>query len=95
MGTFFFSRDSVDFDFTRNDTLFLGRAAWDLEVEKVREGFFRVNAYTLTIGEQFLFKVDFEDSTRNSEKNATNAVFYQAPTSPGFGIFLEMTLEKR
>ena len=93
LGTFNFMEDSVDFNFTRNDTLFAGVGAWDIDVERVNAGFVRVPVFTLSIENHFLFDVSFGDETRNSEKNATTATFVTTPT--GLGVLIEMSLEKR
>ena len=94
MGTFHFMEDSVDFNFMRNDTLYAGKAAWHLDLKKVNQGFFRTNEFTLTIEDYFLLDVTFEDGTRNSEKNANRVTFIETPTT-GFGVLIEMLLEKK
>jgi hypothetical protein len=94
LGTFYFTKDSVDFNFMRNDTLYAAKAAWSLDLEKVRSGFTRENDFTLTIEDHFLLEVSFEDETRNAEKNASNMTFIETPVS-GFGALIEMTLEKK
>lgn len=93
IGTFHFKKDVVEYNFSRNDTLFTGTVSWQLDLEKVRSGFFRENKFTLTIEDHFLFDVSFEDSTRNAEKEAKSATFLERPNS-GFGVLIEMTLEK-
>ena len=94
LGTFTFMQNSVDYTFTRNDTLYSGSKSWNLELEKIREGFSKVNDFTLSIEDDFLFDVTFEDGTKNSEKNAKRATFEEWPTS-GFGVGINMILEKR
>ncbi|MEL6698532.1 MAG: hypothetical protein AAFP89_19960 [Bacteroidota bacterium] len=94
LGTFEFTEDSVHFSFTRNDTLYAGNAAWLLDQTRVRQGFFRVNQFTLGITNQFLFDVTFEDQTVNSEKNATYMTFFDEPTE-GEGVWFSISLEKR
>lgn len=93
IGSFHFKKDVVEYDFSRNDTLFTGTASWQLDLEKVRSGFFRENKFTLTIEDHFLFDVSFEDSTRNAEKDAKSVTFLERPSS-GFGVLIEMALEK-
>jgi len=93
-GLFEFRTDVANFDFMRNDTLYIGSAPWNLTAEKVNEGFTRVNKFTLTIEDHFLFDVQFEDNTKNAEKNAKKMTLIEAPTS-GFGVLIEMLLEKR
>lgn len=95
LGTFHFKEDSVDFNFMRNDTLYAGKAAWNLDLEKVRQGFSRGNEFTLTIEDYFILDVSFENGTRNSEKNANSMTFIETPTTTGFGVAIEMSLEKK
>ena len=94
LGSFNFAADSVDYEFTRNDTLFVGRMAWDLAFEKVNAGFTRTNQYTLSIEDQFLFDVSFEDNTKNSEKDATNLQLVENREGDS-QVLIEMSLEKR
>ncbi len=70
LGTFHFDKDSVRFDYTRNDTLYTGSSSWSLNHERVNSGFVRVDQFRLSIDDYFLFDVRFEDGTSNSEKNA-------------------------
>lgn len=93
LGSFNFSENFVDYSFTRNDTLFSGNGSWVLELEKVNQGFTKVNKFTLTIEGHFEFDVAFEDQTKNAEKNAKELTFMEYPTS-GFGVGIELKLEK-
>ena len=93
LGTFMFGDDSVLFNFTRNDTLNVGSSTWSIKSEKVNSGFTRVTDFTLTIDNTFVFNVEFEDGTKNSEKKANKATFIETPTS-GYGVLIEMSLEK-
>lgn len=93
LGTFIFNEKTVDFDFIRNDTLYAGTALWKLDLEKVREGFFRSNAFTLTLEDNFDFEAQFGDATKNAEKNATALSLVDFPTQ-GFGVAIEMDLIK-
>lgn len=94
LGIFHFMEDSVEYSFTRNDTLYTGIGPWDLELEKVQEGFSKSNRFTLTIEDHFLFDVSLGNGTRNAEKNARNATFVESPSS-GFGVLIEISLEKK
>ena len=94
LGTFDFTGDSVDFDFTRNDTSYTGTGKWNIIAERIREGFIRVPEFTITIENQFLFEAHFDDGTKNSEKNANRVSFVQTPIN-GIGVLIEMFLEKR
>ena len=95
LGTFTFTDNSVDFNFTRNDTTYNGISSWNLDYEKVNSGFFKVPKFTLDISDQFLFDVIFEDNTKNAEKNATTVTFIENPTNDGFGIQIQLSLEKK
>jgi len=94
LGTFSFTENTVDFEFTRNDTLYSGTENWNLELEKVNAGFTRVNEYILSIENQFLFIVAFGNETKNSEKNATSITFLESPSEIGYGVSIQMELEK-
>lgn len=94
LGSFHFMEDSVEYAFTRNDTLYTGIGTWELELEKVQEGFSKSNKFTLTIEDHFLFDVSLGDGTRNAEKNASTATFVETPSS-GFGVLIEISLEKQ
>ena len=80
LGTFNFTTDSVTFNYTRNDTLYTGTRAWDLASERVNAGFNRVTEYTLTIEDEFVFGVQFENGTKNSHKNAESMEWVETPT---------------
>ena len=94
LGTFIFTHDSVDFHFTRNDTIYTGTESWNITAKKVREGFIRVTEFKLTIENQFLFEVTFEDATKNSEKDAKSVIFVEQPPI-GLGVLIEISSEKR
>ncbi len=93
LGTFTFGEESVDFNFTRNDTMYSGSSSWVLDFEKVNAGFTKEPKFTLTITDHFLFDVFFEDGTKNSEKDAEQATFTATPSS-GIGVQIEFSLEK-
>ncbi len=93
LGTFIFMEDSVQFDFTRNDTLYTGIDSWDIISEKVNSGFTKETKFMLTIENHFIFNVAFEDGTRNSEKDAKKVTFINIPSN-GQGVLIEMLLEK-
>ena len=94
LGDFTFTQNSVDFNFTRNDTTYTNSSSWNLDYEKVNSGFTKVPKFTLEINDQFLFDVVFEDNTKNAEKNAKTMTFTETPTD-GFGVSIEISLEKR
>ena len=94
LGSFLFTQNFVEFNFTRNDTLFSGNSQWAINHERIREGFFRTNEFTLTIQDQFVFDVTFGDDTRNAERNASAASFITKPGDDS-GLYLVMSLDKR
>ncbi len=94
LGTFNFSPDSVKFEYTRNDTLYTGSETWIISSEKVNTGFTKVTEFTLKIPNHFVFGVDFGNGTKDSEKNANEASFVAYPDSIGYGVFIELKLEK-
>ncbi|MEO9512982.1 MAG: hypothetical protein ABJN84_07430 [Flavobacteriaceae bacterium] len=92
LGTFLFGEETVDFNFVRNDTLYAGSAVWKLDLEKVRSGFFRSNAFSLFIEDNFVFDAQFGDATRNAEKKATVLSLSELPMEgPGVAIVMELT----
>lgn len=95
LGRFIFSENKVNYNFTRNDTVFSGDGNWELKLEKVNTGFFKTNKWTLIIADDFVFDVTFEDATKNSEKNAKVAEFRSWPTTSGKGVAFFMSLKKQ
>jgi len=70
LGTFTFRDDVMDYFFVHNQDTIMGSTPWLLTLDKERQGFYRTNSFTLKL-ESFLdFKVNFEDQTRNAEKDA-------------------------
>lgn len=94
LGSMNFTEQTVDLNFTRNDTSYTGTEQWSLAYEKVNSGFIRVPQFTLTIENQFVFDVLFEDGTKNAEKKATRMTFYEIISGPS-NRHVEMVLEKR
>lgn len=93
LGTFQFGDSRVDYQFTANNTIYEGSTPWQLEAEKVNEGFVRVNQFTLTIEDAFVFEVQFEDATKNAEKKAKSATFTEKPPSES-SVQVVLWLEK-
>jgi len=93
LGQFIFDQDSVTFGFSRNDTLYQGADRWYLTSEKVNQGFFRVNEFTLVIENHFTFRCRFEDETKNAEKDATQITLANELVSDRT-IFYELMLDK-
>jgi hypothetical protein len=93
LGTFDFLDETVNYNFTRNDTTYNGNTSWFLTSEKINSGFTRVNQHTLTLTDKFVFEVTFEDATKNAEKNAKKMTFAKNPI-PNDAIFIMLSLEK-
>ncbi len=93
LGTFNFQEGTVEYTFTRNDSLFEGTSAWTLDLERVNAGFNKVNKFTLSMEDQFLFDVTFEDDTKNAEKDAQSMTLREEPTSAS-PIYIEVFLRK-
>lgn len=70
LGTFTFKNNIVDYYFIHNQDTILGSSPWRLRLDKVRQGFFRGNRFTLQLESYLDFEVEFEDGTTNSEKDA-------------------------
>lgn len=94
IGFFDFNEHSVDFNFTRNDTVYSGSKTWNLDLEKLRSGFFREPLYTLDIEDEFIFDVLFSDGTRNAEKNAQEIIFSNERLERIDGVQLLFQLER-
>ncbi|WP_107038174.1 hypothetical protein [Brumimicrobium mesophilum] len=94
LGQFNFGKNEVDFNFTRNDTVYSESSSWELQLEKVNSGFTKTNKWKLIIANEFTFDLTFEDDTKNSEKKADNVEFRHWPSESGFGVGFVMSLEK-
>lgn len=94
LGQFIFGNDSVYFEFTRNDTLYQGADRWHLHKTKVRDGFVKVPVFTLEIENNFSLTCEFDDGTRNSEKNATEITLLNEPEETGVGTWFMLFLDK-
>ncbi|MBR9920123.1 MAG: hypothetical protein GYB31_04730 [Bacteroidetes bacterium] len=94
-GYFLFSEEMAEYNFSRNDTVYSGTASWDLALESVNEGFFKVNDFTLSINGYFMFDVTFGDETKNAEKNATRIFLRELKEEDSYEFFFDMSLEKK
>jgi len=94
LGSFNFTKDRVNYEFTRNDTLYTGNESWRLVTKMVNAGFIKVPEYTLYIDNKFHFNVRFGNSTKNSERNATRATF-TGMESNNSSVEIGMKLEKK
>lgn len=92
LGTFEFFEDTYRYEFTRVDTLYTGNGSWDLESERVRTGFSTAPEFTLSLENDVQYKVEFEDQTRNAEKNAEKVRFIEEPKN---GLFILLELNKQ
>jgi hypothetical protein len=93
-GNFNFTQSSVSYMYGRDSTTYIGTGEWSMEMEKVREGFFRSNQFTLNFDNKYWFEVTFGDDTHNSEKDATTATFMEVPVEET-DILVLMSLRKR
>lgn len=93
LGTFDFGKNMLSYDFIADGTQLSKETTWLLDYNKVNSGFVKVPFYTLKIGDEFSFQVQFDDSTINSQKNATTAIFIQIPKVGDTEVFI-LTLEK-
>ncbi len=95
LGEFNFQENTVTYSFTRNDTLYSGTTPWNVDHDKVNSGFVRVDQFTLTLDNEYVFDVAFGDQTNNAEKNATEVAFSEDPTALGWNVRIDLSLEKR
>jgi len=93
LGEFTFTDDEMTYSFTRLDSLYEGSSAWTLNREKVREGFVRVEKYTLTT-DDYDFVCEFGDQTNDAEKNATKVRLIFETESIGAYLTFQLELEK-
>lgn len=94
LGFFNFNLGIMDFDYIRHDTIREGSGDWTLTSCKVRSGFSRETQFSLDLVNHFTFDVQFEDGTRNSEKNANSMTLMQDSKLSGYGVAVELMLEK-
>lgn len=93
LGSFEFTDTQVAYEFTRQDTSYVGDDTWVLSSERVNSGFTKVTKYTLTIENKFLFDVLFEDGTKDSQDDANSITLTQQAT-PDYPVFIILDLEK-
>lgn len=93
LGSFVFSENEVVSSYTRLDTLYENTSTWQLQREKVNEGFFKVERYTLVLENQ-IFTCEFGDQTKNAERNATQLRLIFETTNIGAHEQFILTLEK-
>ncbi len=95
LGQFIFDGDTLQFEYTRNDTLYQGVERWQLQRSRENQGFTRVNVFTLIIENYETFICEFGDQTRNSEKNATNITLRREPEENSQDAWIELSLSKQ
>ena len=93
LGTFTFSETEVVANYTRLDTLYEITSSWKLKRDKVNEGFFKVEQYTLCTESQN-FICEFGDQTKDAEHNATKLRLIFETTEIGVYKQFVMELEK-
>jgi len=93
LGEFTFTDDELTYSFTRLDSLYEGSSAWILNREKVREGFVRVEMYTLET-DDYDFICEFGDQTSDAEKDAIEARLIFETEGLGAYSMFQLELEK-
>lgn len=94
LGTFIFTDDQADYNFTRRDTLTSEVSDWVLNRAKVQEGFTRVERYTLDL-EKLDFQCAFGDGTSDAEQEATEILLSFETTALGPFTQYQLYLEKQ
>jgi len=93
LGQFFFEDKTVEYRFTRLDTLYENQTSWELVREKVNAGFTNAERYTLTI-DDFDFICAFGDQTSDAEKEATEiSLFFETEDIGNYYAF-ELQIKK-
>jgi len=94
LGEFNFMDNTVNYSFTRLNSLYEGSSGWTLDREKVNAGFVRVEVYTLKT-DDYDFVCEFGDQTDDAEKNATEIqlIFETEETGPYTTFHLSMEKE--
>lgn len=95
LGQFSFGEKNVEYNFTRNDTVYHGNSTWELQLEKVNSGFTKANQWKLIVANEFTFDVVFDDDTKNAEKKAKNIEFENWPLESGNGVAFLLKLQKK
>lgn len=70
LGIFIFNEKTVDYNYTRLDTVYEGNSDWVLNRKKINSGFTKIEVYSLTLDDK-TYICSFGDETKNAEKNAT------------------------
>ena len=91
LGFITFSDNAVEYAYTRLGVTYDSTETWRLDRNKENEGFFKVEKYTLFIGNR-AYDCDFGDATSDAEKNATllTLMYETEAAEPNY----TMTLEK-
>ena len=89
LGVFTFSDNNVTYVYTRLDSTYMETTNWDLTREKVKQGFHKVEKYTLRIGNRN-YNFLFGDGTSDAEKNATEMVLTFETATPSSDYVLTL-----
>lgn len=95
LGQFNFDGDTLRFEYTRNDTLYQGEEAWQLQRTRENQGFFKVNVFILIVENYETFVCEFGDQARDSENNATNITLRRQPEEDEQGVWFALSLSKQ
>jgi len=93
LGQFEFMEDHLLATYTRVDTTYELDTSWELKRDKVNEGFFRVERYSLCLNEQ-IFQCQFGDETKDAERNANEVRLIFETDDIGFYQQFVLFLEK-
>ncbi len=94
IGSFTFSDNKVRYNFKSDGEMYLGKSPWKLDLTQVNQGFFKVNKWILTVGDNYIFDVQFGNSTKNAEKNARMIQLNSLPKTNAKGVAYFMKLKK-
>ncbi|HCY82658.1 MAG TPA: hypothetical protein DHV22_14230 [Xanthomarina gelatinilytica] len=83
--------ETMEYSFTRNDTIYSNSGGWGYQQDRFREiGFFKTTKLSITVPENQVFDVDF----RNSYGPENTIQLFMEPKNLGFGVAVELFLEK-
>jgi len=94
LGTFAFNKSTVDYNYTRLDTLNESNNDWELIREKVNAGFTNAEQYILII-DTTKYICRFGDETKDAEKKATDIILEYETTAIGPYTSIMFWLEKQ
>jgi len=94
LGTFTFSEASVEYSYTRMDTLYEDRSNWQLIREKINAGFNKTEQYTLSFNNK-AYICRFGDETKDAEKKATEVTLEYESDKTGAYTSIMFWLKKQ